>query len=177
MSRAFRRVAIRLSAGIDRAIGEFEMTRDGLGPAVIGEFVTNYVLLEGDVQRSHDEGMRADCSLSRCTGTDDGRQRIEDDEVGSGEHSSPCLVGFGSERGGGSACCERSLVRPARLERATSWFVARRSIQLSYGRGLKAFCQMQLRRPTQGEQTSTIADRRAVTGRGQFDQTPVAART
>ena len=26
------------------------------------------------------------------------------------------------------------LVRPARLERATSWFVARRSIQLSYGR-------------------------------------------
>ena len=31
---------------------------------------------------------------------------------------------------------ERRLVRPARLERATSWFVARRSIQLSYGRGL-----------------------------------------
>jgi hypothetical protein len=29
---------------------------------------------------------------------------------------------------------ERRLVRPARLERATSWFVARRSIQLSYGR-------------------------------------------
>lgn len=30
---------------------------------------------------------------------------------------------------------ERSeVVRPARLERATSWFVARRSIQLSYGR-------------------------------------------
>ena len=28
----------------------------------------------------------------------------------------------------------RNLVRPARLERATSWFVARRSIQLSYGR-------------------------------------------
>src|SRR5687768_16151246 len=27
------------------------------------------------------------------------------------------------------------MVRPARLERATSWFVARRSIQLSYGRG------------------------------------------
>ena len=26
-------------------------------------------------------------------------------------------------------------MRPARLERATSWFVARRSIQLSYGRG------------------------------------------
>src|SRR5688500_20230491 len=26
------------------------------------------------------------------------------------------------------------MVRPARLERATSWFVARRSIQLSYGR-------------------------------------------
>ena len=26
---------------------------------------------------------------------------------------------------------ERRLVRPARLERATSWFVARRSIQLS----------------------------------------------
>jgi hypothetical protein len=25
-------------------------------------------------------------------------------------------------------------LRPARLERATSWFVARRSIQLSYGR-------------------------------------------
>ena len=29
---------------------------------------------------------------------------------------------------------ERRMVRPARLERATSWFVARRSIQLSYGR-------------------------------------------
>src|SRR6185503_18719566 len=29
----------------------------------------------------------------------------------------------------------RRLVRPARLELATSWFVARRSIQLSYGRG------------------------------------------
>jgi Phage integrase family len=28
----------------------------------------------------------------------------------------------------------RKKVRPARLERATSWFVARRSIQLSYGR-------------------------------------------
>ncbi len=28
----------------------------------------------------------------------------------------------------------KDLVRPARLERATSWFVARRSIQLSYGR-------------------------------------------
>jgi hypothetical protein len=26
------------------------------------------------------------------------------------------------------------MVRPARLERATFWFVARRSIQLSYGR-------------------------------------------
>jgi hypothetical protein len=26
------------------------------------------------------------------------------------------------------------LVRPARLERATFWFVAKRSIQLSYGR-------------------------------------------
>ena len=32
---------------------------------------------------------------------------------------------------------ERRMVRPARLERATSWFVARRSIQLSYGRGLE----------------------------------------
>jgi hypothetical protein len=30
--------------------------------------------------------------------------------------------------------CLRDLVRPARLELATSWFVARRSIQLSYGR-------------------------------------------
>ena len=29
------------------------------------------------------------------------------------------------------------MVRPARLERATSWFVARRSIQLSYGRATK----------------------------------------
>jgi hypothetical protein len=27
-----------------------------------------------------------------------------------------------------------SLMRPARLERATFWFVAKRSIQLSYGR-------------------------------------------
>ncbi len=26
-------------------------------------------------------------------------------------------------------------MRPARLERATFWFVAKRSIQLSYGRG------------------------------------------
>src|SRR5258708_11688266 len=30
--------------------------------------------------------------------------------------------------------CLKILVRPARLERATSWFVARRSIQLSYAR-------------------------------------------
>src|SRR5688500_662121 len=37
-----------------------------------------------------------------------------------------------------NAVRERRLVRPARLERATSWFVARRSIQLSYGRGV--FC-------------------------------------
>ena len=29
---------------------------------------------------------------------------------------------------------QKKVVRPARLERATSWFVARRSIQLSYGR-------------------------------------------
>src|SRR5262249_8590311 len=28
------------------------------------------------------------------------------------------------------------LMRPARLERATFWFVAKRSIQLSYGRGI-----------------------------------------
>ena len=32
------------------------------------------------------------------------------------------------------ATSRREVVRPARLERATSWFVARRSIQLSYGR-------------------------------------------
>ena len=32
----------------------------------------------------------------------------------------------------------RELVRPARLELATSWFVARRSIQLSYGRAVIA---------------------------------------
>ena len=28
----------------------------------------------------------------------------------------------------------KNLMRPARLERATFWFVAKRSIQLSYGR-------------------------------------------
>ncbi len=31
----------------------------------------------------------------------------------------------------------RRLVRPARLERATFWFVAKRSIQLSYGRKIE----------------------------------------
>jgi aminoglycoside 6'-N-acetyltransferase len=38
-----------LSAGIDLAIGEIEMTGHGLGPAVIREFATNYVLINGDV--------------------------------------------------------------------------------------------------------------------------------
>ena len=31
-------------------------------------------------------------------------------------------------------------MRPARLERATFWFVAKRSIQLSYGRGELPYC-------------------------------------
>ncbi len=34
--------------------------------------------------------------------------------------------------------CQRHLARPARFERATAWFVARYSIQLSYGRVVEA---------------------------------------
>ena len=41
--------ADRRSAGIDLAIGEVEMTGRGLGPAVIREFVTNYIFINGDV--------------------------------------------------------------------------------------------------------------------------------
>ena len=37
------------SAGIDLAIGEVDMTGRGLGPAVIGEFGTNYIFINGDV--------------------------------------------------------------------------------------------------------------------------------
>jgi len=37
------------SAGIDLAIGEIEMTGRGLGPAVIREFGTNYIFINGDV--------------------------------------------------------------------------------------------------------------------------------
>jgi aminoglycoside 6'-N-acetyltransferase len=38
-----------MSAGIDLAIGEIEMTGRGLGPAVIREFVPNYIFTNGDV--------------------------------------------------------------------------------------------------------------------------------
>jgi aminoglycoside 6'-N-acetyltransferase len=38
-----------MSAGIDLAIGEIEMTGRGLGPAVIREFGTNYIFTNGDV--------------------------------------------------------------------------------------------------------------------------------
>jgi aminoglycoside 6'-N-acetyltransferase len=37
------------SAGIDLAIGEIEMTGRGLGPAVIRDFVSNYIFYNGDV--------------------------------------------------------------------------------------------------------------------------------
>jgi aminoglycoside 6'-N-acetyltransferase len=37
------------SAGVDLAIGEVEMTGRGLGPAVIREFGTNYIFVNGDV--------------------------------------------------------------------------------------------------------------------------------
>jgi aminoglycoside 6'-N-acetyltransferase len=56
--------AIRLgvdhrSAGIDLAIGEIEMTGHGLGPAVIREFGTNYIFVNGDLA-----AMVADPSVS-----------------------------------------------------------------------------------------------------------------
>jgi hypothetical protein len=38
-----------MSAGIDLAIGEVEMTGRGLGPAVIWQFGTNYIFINGDV--------------------------------------------------------------------------------------------------------------------------------
>lgn len=41
--------ADRSSAGLDLAIGEVEMTGCGLGPAVIREFSTRYIFVEGDV--------------------------------------------------------------------------------------------------------------------------------
>src|SRR4030095_2206525 len=48
----------------------------------------------------------------------------------------------------------REVVRPARLERATSWFVARRSIQLSYGRASTDLLPRQ--RPRARPERSTI---------------------
>ena len=44
-----------------------------------------------------------------------------------------------TEECGVQTTSRREVVRPARLERATSWFVARRSIQLSYGRASTDF--------------------------------------
>jgi aminoglycoside 6'-N-acetyltransferase len=41
--------ADRMSAGIDLAIGEVEMTGRGLGPAVIQEFGMNYIFINRDV--------------------------------------------------------------------------------------------------------------------------------
>ena len=42
--------AAPMSAGIDLAIGEIEMTGRGLGPAVIREFGTNYIFTNGDIR-------------------------------------------------------------------------------------------------------------------------------
>jgi aminoglycoside 6'-N-acetyltransferase len=39
-----------MSAGIDLAIGDIEMTGRGLGPAVIREFGTNYIFTNGDIR-------------------------------------------------------------------------------------------------------------------------------
>jgi hypothetical protein len=47
-----------------------------------------------------------------------------------------------------SGCKLLIVVRPARLERATSWFVARRSIQLSYGRERCVLCTLKTRTET-----------------------------
>lgn len=47
------------------------------------------------------------------------------------------VEGCHKRRTAGGVTCRKlliTLVRPARLERATFWFVAKRSIQLSYGR-------------------------------------------
>lgn len=41
--------ADRMSAGIDLAIGEADMTGRGLGPAVIREFGTHYIFINSDV--------------------------------------------------------------------------------------------------------------------------------
>jgi aminoglycoside 6'-N-acetyltransferase len=41
--------AAPMSAGIDLAIGEVEMTARGLGPTVIREFGTNYIFTNGDI--------------------------------------------------------------------------------------------------------------------------------
>ena len=41
--------ADQMSAGIDLAIGEIEMTGRGLGPVIIREFATHYIFTNGDV--------------------------------------------------------------------------------------------------------------------------------
>ena len=48
------------------------------------------------------------------------------------------MPGADEHTAAGSAKIEQRVVRPDRLERPTFWFVARRSIQLSYGRILEA---------------------------------------
>ena len=72
---------------------------------------------------------------------------------------------------GGSNHPAKQVVRPARLERATSWFVARRSIQLSYGRGR----QPRLRRPTRRYETQIISHRSPPLAAGLAASRPVNA--